>query len=68
MYLDKKVYNSMRSSKKFSGSFIVLCGFDGSGKTTQTKEIARHYSTERHIIQTFNTVIGIEIIQKLEIT
>ncbi|WP_375618683.1 hypothetical protein [Bartonella sp. AC134YNZD] len=46
MYLGKKVYNSMWSSKKFSGSFIVLCGFDGSGKTTQTKEIARHYSTE----------------------
>ncbi|WP_273790294.1 dTMP kinase [Bartonella sp. CM31XJBT] len=53
MYLDKKVYNSMWSPKKFSGSFIVLCGFDGSGKTTQTKEIARHYSIEKHIIQTF---------------
>ncbi len=53
MYLDKKVYNSMWSPKKFSGSFIVLCGFEGSGKTTQTKEIARHYSTEKHIMKTF---------------
>ncbi len=43
----------MWSPKKFSGSFIVLCGFDGSGKTTQTKEIARHYSTEKHIRHTF---------------
>lgn len=53
MYLNKDVYNSMWSLKKYSGSFIVLCGFDGSGKTTQIKEISRHYAQEKHIIQTF---------------
>lgn len=34
MYLNKDIYNSMWSLKKYSGSFIALCGFDGSGKTT----------------------------------
>ncbi|WP_273789115.1 dTMP kinase [Bartonella sp. ML70XJBT] len=53
MYLNKDIYNSMWSLKKYSGSFIALCGFDGSGKTTQTKEISHHYSQEKHIIQTF---------------
>ncbi|QEE08934.1 thymidylate kinase [Bartonella kosoyi] len=53
MYLKKDIYNSMWSSKQYAGSFVALCGFDGSGKTTQTKEISRHYSQEKHIIQTF---------------
>ncbi|WP_019219802.1 dTMP kinase [Bartonella florencae] len=53
MYLSKDIYNSMWSLKQYSGSFVALCGFDGSGKTTQTKEISRHYSQEKHIIQTF---------------
>lgn len=53
MYLNKDVYNSMWSLTTYSGSFIVLCGFDGSGKTTQIKELAHHYAQEKQVIQTF---------------
>ncbi|WP_175868590.1 dTMP kinase [Bartonella gabonensis] len=53
MYLNKDIYNSMWSLKQYSGSFVALCGFDGSGKTTQAQEISRYWSQEKHIIQTF---------------
>ncbi|CAK01053.1 dTMP kinase [Bartonella tribocorum] len=53
MYLKKDIYNSMWSSKQYAGSFVVLCGFDGSGKTTQVQEISRYWAQEKHIIQTF---------------
>ncbi|WP_208440743.1 dTMP kinase [Bartonella raoultii] len=53
MYLNKDVYNSMWSLKTYSGSFIALCGFDGSGKTTQIKELAGYYAQEKQVIQTF---------------
>ncbi|WP_142415802.1 dTMP kinase [Bartonella massiliensis] len=43
----------MWSLEPYSGSFVALCGFDGSGKTTQAQEISRHYSQEKHIMQTF---------------
>ncbi|GAA4659144.1 ATP-binding cassette domain-containing protein [Bartonella pachyuromydis] len=46
MYFNKDVYNSMWSLTTYSGSFIALCGFDGSGKTTQIKELAHHYAQE----------------------
>lgn len=68
VYLKKDIYNSMWSSKQYAGSFVALCGFDGSGKTTQTKEISRHYSQEKNIsYKLFSLVIGIEITQRLEI-
>ncbi|WP_345097054.1 hypothetical protein [Bartonella acomydis] len=50
MYLNKDIYNSMWSLQQYSGSLVALCGFDGSGKTTQAQEISRHWAQEKHII------------------
>ncbi|CDO46174.1 hypothetical protein BM1374165_00149 [Bartonella henselae] len=52
MYPNKNVYNSMWSLKKFSGSFIALCGLMG-GQNNANKRDFPPVRRKKHIIQSF---------------
>ncbi|WP_370931506.1 dTMP kinase [Bartonella sp. DGB1] len=53
MLITTENYEAMWSHKPYAGLFIAMCGFDGSGKTTQTQNIANVYSSKRKVIKTY---------------
>lgn len=42
----------MWDTTSFPGVFVAMCGFDGSGKTTQINRLANYYASQKKVIKT----------------